>query len=149
MPHRCILIILFTLWATGALAADGVVRDVLDGDTIDAAVNGTLVRLRFAGIGAPEVHNLVPCAAALGLAAKARVVQLLSGQTVRYEVLGFDKYRRTIAMLYVGDVWVSELLVREGLARRVASYPVAKADRLKLITAEAEAKAAHRGIWGP
>jgi micrococcal nuclease len=135
--------------ATPLHAATGTVTHVLDGDTVDLSVHGTLVRLRFAGIGAPETHSLVPCAAAFGLAAKARVVQLLGGQTVRYESLGLDKYRRTIAMLYVGDVWLSELLVREGLARRVASYPVAKADRAKLIAAEAEAKAAHRGLWSP
>jgi micrococcal nuclease len=127
----------------------GITKTVIDGDTIDISVNGTLVRLRFAGIAAPELHNIVPCAAALGLAAKTRVVQLLSGQTVRYDSLGFDKYKRTIAMVYIGDIWISELLIKEGLARRVASYPVARADRSRLIAAEADAKAAHRGLWGP
>jgi micrococcal nuclease len=144
------LLLIFVLsLTTSAGAATGMIAHVLDGDTADIRVNGTLVRLRFAGIAAPELNNIVPCATTFGLAAKARVVQLLSGQTVRYESLGLDKYRRVIAMLYLGDIWVSELLVKEGLARRVASYPVAKADRVRLVAAEAEAKATHRGLWGP
>jgi micrococcal nuclease len=145
---RWLLVLAFILGlAAPAHTAMGTVRDILDGDTADVAVNGTLVRLRFSGIAAPEVHNIVPCAAAMGLAAKARVVQLLSGQTVRYESLGLDKYKRVIAMVFLGDVWISELMVREGLARRVSSYPVAKSDRSRLIAAEAEAKTAHRGLW--
>jgi micrococcal nuclease len=144
------LVLMFMLSLVASIdAATGTVREVLDGDTADVSVSGTIMRLRFAGIGAPELHSLVPCSSALGLAAKARVVELLSGQVVRFESLGLDKYNRTIAMVYVGDLWVSEMLVREGLARRVASYPVSKADRRRLIAAEAEAKAAHRGLWGP
>lgn len=129
--------------------ATGAVRTILDGDTADISVNGTLVRLRFAGIAAPEKNNIVPCAKAHGLTSKARMVQLLTGQEIRYESLGLDKYKRIIAMVYLGDIWVSELLVREGLARYVAHYPMAKADRHRLIAAEAEAKAAHRGLWRP
>jgi len=145
---RYLLVLTFILSLTApANAATGTVREILDGDTVDISVNGTLVRLRFAGIGAPELHNIVPCAAALGLAAKARVVQLLAGQEIRYESLGLDKYKRIIAMIYLDDVWVSELLVREGLARLIPAYPVAKVDRARLIAAEAEARTAHRGLW--
>jgi hypothetical protein len=82
--------------------------------------------------------------------ASERLTELLSGGKVRLETdtTDRDRYGRLLRYVYVGDTFVNEVLVRDGLAiaRR---YPpdVARADALASAQAQADAEAAGRGIW--
>lgn len=89
---------------------------ITDGDTIRCGDE----RIRLIGIDAPETEQ-AKCASerARGLAAKERLRQLLSGGfTIERD--GVDRYRRTLATLYVNGVDVGSVMIAEGHAREYA-----------------------------
>ena len=100
---------------------------VIDGDTIDvrAALGFDVslkLRLRFAGINTPESRTRNLEEKALGLAAKARLKEVLeSADSIEFESFGKGKFGRVLATPYavIGDerTDVCQLLVREDHAR--------------------------------
>ena len=103
------------------------VRRVIDGDTIDVDADlgfdvSIKLRLRFAGINTPESRTRNLEEKALGLAAKARLKEILeSADSVEFESHGKGKFGRGLATPYVvlndkrSDV--CQILVREDHAR--------------------------------
>ena len=104
---------------------------VVDGDTIlvdcklgfDVEIRN--MRLRFAGINTPESRTRNKAEKALGLAAKARLVEILeSADSIEFESHGKGKFGRVLATPYIvlndkrSDV--CQMLVREGHARLYA-----------------------------
>lgn len=110
---------------------------IVDGDTIDILVNRSPLRLRLNGIDTPEKGQ------PFGNNAKDDLSQLIGGKQVRYAVRDSDRYGRSIADVYIGDLYVNQWLVQQGLAWHYVAY----SDDPALDAAEAEAKAAKRGIW--
>ncbi|MDI4666350.1 thermonuclease family protein [Xanthobacter autotrophicus] len=111
----------------------------VDGDTLDLA--GTRVRLK--GIDAPELGQ--ECTRAgrpwtCGEAARRVLQEALRAGPVACTASGRDKYGRPVALCRAGGVDLSEHMARQGFA--VAYLGRAYAG------AEAEARAAGRGIWG-
>jgi len=58
-----------------------------------------------------------------------------------------DKYGRLLAYVWAGEYFLNEELVRAGLARVETQYSYSPLMKERLILAETEAKAQHRGIW--
>ena len=100
---------------------------VIDGDTIDVRADlgfdvSLKLRLRFAGINTPESRTRNKEEKALGLAAKARLVEILeSADSIEFESFGKGKFGRVLATPYVVNndkrSDVCQMLVREGHAR--------------------------------
>ena len=100
---------------------------VIDGDTIDVRADlgfdvSLRLRLRFAGINTPESRTRNKEEKALGLAAKARLKEVLeSADSIEFESFGKGKFGRVLATPYVvhGDerTDVCQMLVREDHAR--------------------------------
>ena len=100
---------------------------VIDGDTIDVRADlgfdvSLKLRLRFAGINTPESRTRNLEEKALGLAAKARLKEVLeSADSIEFESFGKGKFGRVLATPYavIGDerTDVCQLLVREDHAR--------------------------------
>ena len=101
---------------------------VVDGDTIlvdcklgfDVEIRN--MRLRFAGINTPESRTRNLEEKALGLAAKARLVEILeSADSIEFESFGKGKFGRVLATPYAVNndkrTDVCQLLVREDHAR--------------------------------
>ena len=122
------------------------VRTVIDGDTIDVATVG---RVRLLGIDAPEVGRGFDTTAPFGHEARDRLAALVLHRWVRLEQesSALDAYNRHLAYVLREDgVFVNAVLVREGLARISARSPLARLAELK--SAEHEAQASRRGMWG-
>jgi micrococcal nuclease len=122
------------------------VRTVFDGDTIDVAMLG---RVRLLGIDAPEIGRGFDTAAPFGREARDRLAALVLRRWVRLERDGpsLDTYNRHLAYVMLADgLFVNAVLVREGLARVTARQPLTRLAELK--SAEAEAQAFRRGMWG-
>jgi len=106
----------------GPYRAD-VVR-VLDGDTVEADVQiwpglVTRVKVRLAGVNAPETRTRDACEKAAGVQAKARLSELLSGAAVAVDQVRRGKYAgRVLAVIYADGADVGSVLLREGLVRR-------------------------------
>ena len=95
---------------------------VIDGDTIDVDIDlGFDVwlkkqRIRLAGIDAPESRTRNKAEKVLGLAAKARLTELCSGE-MQLESLGTGKYGRILGIPRTSDgKSMCQILIDEGHA---------------------------------
>jgi endonuclease YncB( thermonuclease family) len=116
---------------------EGRVVRVFDGDTIEVLVGRQPRRVRLSGIDTPERGQ--PWAERAKQALARRVLR----KEVRVNDVGTDRYGRTLGEVYADNVCVGCELVREGNAwvyRRYTNDEV-------LYELEAEARAAHRGLW--
>ena len=100
---------------------------VIDGDTLDVDVDlGMRVvirqRLRLFGINTPETYGVKRDTEEYkkGKVSKEYLVKIAEGKEVIIETHkdSTEKYGRYLAVMYIDDVNVGELLVSEGLAER-------------------------------
>jgi len=120
------------------------VVDVVDGDTIDVALDGGAVeRVRVIGINAPERGECLSDAATAWMEDRIgdEVVDLIGDRSDR------DQYGRLLRYVELDGVDVGEAMVTEGLAMARRYRPdTARADRLD--AAQASAEEAGHGMWG-
>jgi micrococcal nuclease len=93
------------------------IEKIVDGDTVDVAVDlgfhvWTKVRVRLAGINAPETFTPE------GLASKSQLAALCSGAEVKMYCEGKDRYGRWIAGLIrkTDDLDINDEMIRLGCA---------------------------------
>lgn len=100
---------------------------VIDGDTVDVLADlgfdvSLRLRLRFAGINTPESRTRNKAEKVLGLAAKARLLEVLEdSDSMEFLSHGRGKFGRVLATPFIVNnddrTDVCQLLVREGHAR--------------------------------
>jgi micrococcal nuclease len=123
---------------TGRLVSVG------DGDTLRVATGGKTLTVRLACVDAPETAQTP-----FGKAATERLRQLLPlGQQVSLRVADTDRYGRSIAKVYKGDLSINLALVQEGQAVVYREYLSACPElKERLLNAEANAKSRRIGFW--
>jgi endonuclease YncB( thermonuclease family) len=126
-PHTTILAAALTLAATVSAFADPAII-IIDGDTLNIAGE----RIRLVDIDAPESFRS-RCENELiaGLAAKARLRELVDSGPITVTRTGRDRYRRTLARIAAGTVDIGQALVTEGHALRWQPGSEAKLARLR------------------
>jgi len=133
----------------GARAVDAVVTRVVDGDTVEARIDGRVEDVRYIGVDTPETVKPGTPVQCFGPPASAFNHRLVEGRRVRL-VFGAerrDAYGRLLAYVYLGDRFVNASLVRRGLARTLTIPPN---DRFAPLLRGLELRAARagRGLWG-
>tara|TARA_R100000664_G_scaffold14678_1_gene23061 strand:- start:368 stop:736 length:369 start_codon:yes stop_codon:yes gene_type:complete len=102
------------------------VTRVVDGDTIDAFIDlgfdmHSKQRVRLYGINTPEVRTRNLEEKKAGLAASARLNELLSANknrcVIRTSLDKKGKYGRVLGTIYVDDININEMLLSEGHAK--------------------------------
>jgi micrococcal nuclease len=139
---------LFSPSPPGALAPGTYrVARVVDGDTLIIA--DPRERVRLIGADAPETVKRNWPVEPWGPEASAFTKKFLSGGEVRLEFDSQrrDKYGRILAYVWVGKRLLNEELILAGLARAEPQYHYAAAMKRRFLHAQAEARAARRGIW--
>ena len=94
---------------------------VVDGDTVDALVDlgfdtWKKIRIRMAGINAPESRTRDLEEKKRGLAAKVRLIELLGDGKFILESHGVGKYGRCLGSLHMGSKNINKTLIKEGHA---------------------------------
>jgi|TARA_B100001964_G_C14206918_1_gene588589 micrococcal nuclease len=94
---------------------------IVDGDTVDAMIDlgfGTWVkrRIRLYGINAPESRTRDLEEKQRGLAAKARLIDLLQDKEFTLKSHGVGKYGRCLGSIFLANTDVNKLLISEGHA---------------------------------
>ncbi len=125
-----------------------VVERVVDGDTF-VIRSPEKTRVRLIGVDTPETvkpdHPVEP----FGPEAGALTRQWIEGKSVvlEFDREKHDKYGRLLAYVWVDGKMLNEELLRQGLGRALLQYNFS-ADRKEMFRrAEAEARAARRGVW--
>src|SRR5215207_9857565 len=103
----------------GPAAATARVLRVVDGDTIEIALDGRGEDLRLIGIDTPETVKPGAPVQCFGPRASAFTHRLLEGREVRvvFGVERRDSYGRLLGYVRLGGSMVNATLVRRGLAR--------------------------------
>lgn len=128
-----------------------VVTHPIDGDTIAVRIGGAEEHVRLIGIDTPESVARDRPVECFGMEAKARLAELLpTGTRVRLvrDVEARDRYGRLLAYVYraADDLDLNLLMVQEGMAESFPFEPNTTR-QAELDQAEAEARAAGRGLW--
>jgi len=115
----------------------GIVVKVADGDTITVLRDSEQIKIRLAGIDAPEK------AQPFGNVARQSMSGMLFGKEVQVLEQGRDRYGRTICRVYQGGVDVSAEQVNQGMAWVYRKYT----KEASLYQLEDEAKLQRLGLW--
>jgi micrococcal nuclease len=123
------------------------VARAVDGDTLLLA--DPRERVRLIGADTPETVKPNWPVEPWGPEASQFTKEFVAGGEVRLEFDGppRDKYGRILAYVWVGGRMLNEELIRAGLARAELQYPYSDKMKARFRRAEAEARAARRGIW--
>lgn len=122
------------------------VKRVVDGDTIE--IDGGQ-KVRYIGIDTPETVDPNRQVGCYGKEASERNKELVEGKQVRLEkdVSETDKYGRLLRYVWMGDILINELLVRDGYAKS-STYPPDVKYQEKFLAAERKAREEEKGLWG-
>jgi len=110
---------------------------IVDGDTVDVLVDNRPLRLRLNGIDTPEKGQ------PFGNNATDDLGTLIAGKQVRFIVKDTDRYDRSIADIYLGDLYVNQWLVERGLAWHYVAY----SNDQELAKAQQRAESQGIGLW--
>ena len=114
---------------------------VIDGDTI--YIGDTKIRLH--GIDAPEMKQTCRTSKGkeqmCGVLAKQALERLVKGQDVTCKGDTRDRYKRLIAVCYVGQLNINEQMVADGWALAYRRYST------DYVRAETLAKSRREGMW--
>ena len=124
------------------------VARVIDGDTLEANLRGSIIDVRLIGVDAPEtVHPLEPVVLRAGCLEVT--TRALEGERVRleFDIEREDRYGRTLAYVWLNGGLFNERLVREGFAN-VSTFPPNVRFVERFLAAQREARSHDRGLWG-
>lgn len=150
---RCVACALLLLIGGVAQAADfsGKVIAVLDGDTLLVLRGGKPVKVRLAGIDAPEK------AQPYGVASQQSLADLVMGKQIGVVSRAVDDYGRLVATVSIGEINVNHEQVRRGMAweysrfaSQAASRPSLRAplhNNHEVLALQHDAQQAMRGLW--
>ena len=129
---------------------EGVVTNVVDGDTVDVEAGGETFRLRYLNLDAPELNsNSSDPAECLAEEAKQVNEDLVLGRsvTIEYDQECKDRYDRLLGFVFRGERMVNFILVERGYGQVLLIEPnYSLADEFQSL--EALAKEQSAGIWG-
>jgi micrococcal nuclease len=133
----------------GPASASALVVRVVDGDTIEARIDGEVEDVRYIGVDTPETVKPGTPVQCFGPRASAFNHRLVEGRRVRlvFGVERRDAYGRLLAYVRLGRRFVNAELVQRGLARSLTIPPN---DRYAPLFRGLELRAARtgRGLWG-
>lgn len=140
LKNICIFLLVLLLAAHQSYAEEKlVVARVIDGDTIELSNDE---RVRLIGIDTPERGDCYY------KEAKSRLEQLALGKEVilQKDITNRDKYNRLLRYIYLDDIFINDVLVKEGYAKAYYYKPDTKFYKA-FRESEKDAKQNELGLW--
>lgn len=121
----------------------GIVTKVVDGDTINVAIDNHTFPVRYIGMDTPEPGE------SMGLQAKTQNALFVEGKSVTLyrDKSETDKYDRLLRYVFVGGLFINYEMVKTGYAEAKSYSPDTACDSYFAQT-QIEAMAASLGLWG-
>lgn len=113
------------------------VTKISDGDTVRAIVSGEEKRIRLWGIDAPEKNQ------SFGKKSKKNLGNLLENSDIQLKIIGIDRYKRTLGILYSKDKNINLQMVKDGYAWAYRKYN----KESEYLEAQNTAKEKKLGLW--
>ncbi len=135
------LVVALVLAAAPAMAWQGRVRSVPDGDSLTVERAGRTVKIRLYGIDSPEYRQPV------WLEARDFTRRLVSGRSVEIEPMDRDNYGRVVALVVRDGVLINRELVRAGHAWQYPRYCRSRALCAEMASLQDAARAERLGLW--
>jgi endonuclease YncB( thermonuclease family) len=110
---------------------------VIDGDTLEAKVQGVVMQFRLAEVDAPESDQ------PYGDKSTQELQSLLVGKELVLVPIDTDRYGRTVAFVWVANMCVNKEAIRRGAAWFYDEYSYSDA----LYHVEEQARASRAGLW--
>ncbi len=123
------------------------VTKVFDGDTFEAASSANKIRVRLAGIDAPETAKAQIPAQPYSRKSKEYLEKALLNKTVRIKGYGTDQYNRQLAEVFVSGRNISLELLESGLAEVYHGKLPEALDAQAYRQAETNARNSRKGLW--
>ena len=146
----CAMLIFMGGWAQAA-DFSGKVIAVLDGDTLLVLRGSKPLKVRLAGIDAPEKTQ------PYGIASQQSLTELVMDKQVRVVTRAVDDYGRLVATVYADEFDVNHEQVRRGMAWEYSRFASQAASRPSLrnplhnnhdvLALQRDAQQAMRGLW--
>lgn len=136
-----LLVVLLVFWSQAAVAWEGVVQRVQDGDSFRIKRGGVTETIRLYGVDCPEYGQ------PFGEEARRAAIDMMQGKKVVIEPMDTDRYGRIVAVVTVRGMVVNSELVRRGLAWVYPRFCTAQPLCSKLETMEQAARSAKIGLW--
>jgi micrococcal nuclease len=140
-PDLVGLLLVFLWWSAPAMAWEGTVTKVLDGDSFRVRKGDELVTLRLYGIDCPEYGQ------AQWREAKEAARDMVQGKKVNVKPIEMDRYGRVVALVDYRGQQVNSELVRHGMAWVYPHYCKAQPLCRALEELEQGARSQQLGIW--
>ncbi len=121
-----------------------------DGDTVVVNMAGVEEKVRFIGVDTPETKDPRKPVQCFGQAASSFTKNLIGDRPVKLESdptnTNRDRYGRLLRYVYLPDgTFVNLEIIKQGYGFAYVGFPVQKLEEFK--SAQAEARAANRGLW--
>jgi endonuclease YncB( thermonuclease family) len=124
------------------------VTRVYDGDTLGVGGRGIALKVRLAGIDAPEIaKNKRIADQPYSQQSKRYLADLVLNKKICVDRFGSDRQNRMIAVVYVGTKNINLEMVKAGLAKVSPTKPPKGLDMEPYRQAEKESREAGKGIW--
>jgi endonuclease YncB( thermonuclease family) len=120
---------------------EGKVISILDGDTLEALVDGRPARIRLHGVDAPELTQ------DHGDEARAALHRLVAERRLRVAAIDIDRYHRLVAVVEVEGNSVNEKLLTAGIVWAYRDYLGQTETSLRYCAIEGAARDARLGLW--
>ena len=129
--------LIFSLLLLSSSAFSAQVIGIADGDTLTVLENNKPLKIRLAGIDAPEKKQ------AWGERSRQSLADLCFGKDAQYTTQTIDRYGRTVAVVTCDGVEANRAQVERGLAWTYVRYN----KDASLPAIEQKARANQTGLW--
>lgn len=142
------------LFANPIRTVEATVSKVSDGDTIQVITpEGTKLKVRLYGIDATEIEHVNDNTGRISKPgqkfaheSQRHLSSLIMRKKVRLDILDIDRYRRMVAIIWLGDRNINLEMIQKGMAEAYREY-LREPYRNQFIRAEQDAKTKKIGIW--